>query len=154
MPIQVRAPRQKGANAISPGNVTDPQITPKAPQVQESIRTANPSEGKQQVGKEACALLHIFKPSSPHKERDCLALKSCVRDHLQQVYRAPFLTAAARKHEERAPNTGLERSISSAVKITEGQQKGWCSSHGRPRVGAKVRDATTATLTRSGQAQT
>lgn len=69
MPIQVRALRQKAANAISPGNVTDPHIMPKAPQVQESIRIANPSEEKKQVRKEACELLHTFKPSSLHKER-------------------------------------------------------------------------------------
>lgn len=49
--VQVRAPRQKGANAISPGTVTDPQIMLKAPQVQDSICIAIPSEEKNASGK-------------------------------------------------------------------------------------------------------
>ena len=86
MSVQVRAPRQKGANAISPGKGTDPQIMLKAPQVQDSICIANPSEEKKQVGKEACELL--THSSRVHcTKRECLALKSCVMDHVQHVHR-------------------------------------------------------------------
>lgn len=59
------------------------------------------------MGKEACELLHTFKPSSLHKERELgpeeLRWGSCATG----IQSAIFNIAADRKHEERAPNTGL-----------------------------------------------